>query len=321
MKNKAILSAVVCIAALIFTLPIEARGGGGGGGGGRGGGGGSARSGGGAARSSGAINRSPSMSRSVSKASVASKPTRAQVNNRIQQTPRNVSNIARSANKVNNQQLSSIIQNRTQSDVSRNNVSNNVRNEVAQRYPGRNDWFSNDFMQRHDYTPNYDLGNGNAWKYASWGALASWNNWGWSEPYYYDYGTDTNTSYAYADQVQEITSAPVQSNQNAEWLSLGVFSVSKENAADFTPNFYMQLALDKNGNIDGTLYNTTTDKAYPLEGLVDKETQRAAWMMSNSQNAPIIETGIYNLTKDQAQAKVTFADGSTKNILLVRLKQ
>ncbi len=104
-------------------------------------------------------------------------------------------------------------------------------------------------------------------------------------------------------------------------MSLGVFTLTKDGDDSITPNNYMQLALDKNGNIDGTLYNTTLDQTYPLEGIVDKENQRAAWMMSDNENSPIIETGIYNLTKDETPVRIIFADGSTENGILIRLSQ
>ena len=40
---------------------------------------------------------------------------------------------------------------------------------------------------------------------------------------------------------------------------------------------YLQLAVSKQGVINGTLQNTATDSVQPIEGMVDKDTQRAAW--------------------------------------------
>ena len=52
--------------------------------------------------------------------------------------------------------------------------------------------------------------------------------------------------------------------------------------------------------------------------MVDKQSQRAAWLISGK-TRPIMETGIFNLTKDTAPALVHFADGQTQQWLLVRL--
>jgi hypothetical protein len=52
--------------------------------------------------------------------------------------------------------------------------------------------------------------------------------------------------------------------------------------------------------------------------MVDKKSQRAAWTVKGK-SWPVMETGIGNLTQDSAPALVHFADGSTKQWLLVRL--
>jgi hypothetical protein len=54
--------------------------------------------------------------------------------------------------------------------------------------------------------------------------------------------------------------------------------------------------------------------------MVDKETQRVAWVPKGKQ-FPVIETGMGNLTQDTTPALVHFADGSTQQWLLVRLDQ
>jgi hypothetical protein len=84
------------------------------------------------------------------------------------------------------------------------------------------------------------------------------------------------------------------------------------------PTRYLQLAVSKQGIISGTFQNTATDKALPIEGMVDKQTQRAAWTVQG-QTRPLMETGIVNLTEDSAPALVHFADGTTQQWLLVRL--
>ena len=54
--------------------------------------------------------------------------------------------------------------------------------------------------------------------------------------------------------------------------------------------------------------------------MIDKTSQRAAWGVAG-QERPIMETGIANLTQDQAPALIHFADGQTQQWLLVRLEE
>jgi hypothetical protein len=52
--------------------------------------------------------------------------------------------------------------------------------------------------------------------------------------------------------------------------------------------------------------------------MVDKDSQRAAWTVKGK-TRPIIETGLNNLTTDSGPALIHFADGTTQQLLLVRL--
>jgi hypothetical protein len=81
---------------------------------------------------------------------------------------------------------------------------------------------------------------------------------------------------------------------------------------------YLQLTVSKQGIIAGTFQNTATDSVQYVEGMVDKQTQRAAWT-AEGKTRPLMETGIVNLTQDTAPALVHFDDGTTQQWLLVRL--
>ena len=103
-----------------------------------------------------------------------------------------------------------------------------------------------------------------------------------------------------------------------DWMPLGVYAVTTDGQpTDAEPDMYLQLAVSKQGAISGTFQNTDTDTANQIEGMVDKETQRAAWVPKGKQ-FPIMETGMGNLTQDTTPALVHFADGSTQQWLLVR---
>ena len=86
------------------------------------------------------------------------------------------------------------------------------------------------------------------------------------------------------------------------------------------PTIFLQLAVSKEGVIAGTVTNTETDDAQAVEGMVDTKTQRSAWVVQGKES-PIMETGIVNLTKDEAPALLHFADGQTQQWLLVRMEE
>jgi hypothetical protein len=74
----------------------------------------------------------------------------------------------------------------------------------------------------------------------------------------------------------------------------------------------------RTGILAGTYQNKTTDKTESLEGMVDLESQRAAWTIAGK-NTPILETGISNLTQNEASVLVHFEDGKTQQWLMVRI--
>lgn len=196
-----------------------------------------------------------------------------------------------------------------------------------------NNWFNNNWWDHnHIHYPYYP--NFNYWSFAAWPALTGWVDYGWSQPVYYNYGDNV---YYQDDQVyygdQPVASAEEYAQQAAaivanvpatepaadDWMPLGVFAITSDGKpADAEPTMYLQLAVSKQGLINGTLQNTATDSVQPIEGMVDKETQRAAWTVKDK-TTPIMETGLGNLTQDTTPALVHFGDGTTQQWLLVRL--
>jgi hypothetical protein len=84
--------------------------------------------------------------------------------------------------------------------------------------------------------------------------------------------------------------------------------------------FTLSVRDRQEGIISGTLHNSATKSTQTIEGMADKETQRAAWTVVGK-TRPIMETGIVNLTEDSAPALVHFADDSTQQWLLARLEE
>ena len=173
-------------------------------------------------------------------------------------------------------------------------------------------------------------------RWATWGSISGWVNYGWSEPVYYSYGENiyyedgsvyygdqaVATEEEYAQQAETIAeSAPDVAADQTEWLPLGVFALTPDGQATGPePTLFLQLAISKEGIIAGTLNNKADDSTQTIEGMADKKTQRCAWTVTG-QTRPIMETGINNLTENTAPALVHFADGSTQQWLMVRLEE
>jgi hypothetical protein len=161
-----------------------------------------------------------------------------------------------------------------------------------------------------------------------------WVDYGWSDPVYYNYGDNVYyqddsvyygdqpvaTTAEYAQQAEAIaTNIPETAPAAEDWMPLGVFAITQDGQpSGAEPTLYLQLAVSKQGVINGTIQNTATDTTQAVEGMVDRQTQRAAWTVAGK-TRPLMETGIVNLTQDTTPTLVHFADGSTQQWLLVRL--
>ena len=160
----------------------------------------------------------------------------------------------------------------------------------------------------------------------------------WAEPVYYDYGQGGNVVYndnsvyingdqvatttEFAQSAAELATVPPPASEEeaeqVEWLPLGTFAVSA-GEKDVDPNRIVQLAVSKTGIISGTLYNTETDATQSVQGQVDKDTQRVAFRIGESEDI-VVESGLYNLTQEQAPLLVHFGPNKVENWLLVRLE-
>jgi len=230
---------------------------------------------------------------------------------------------------------------------------NNWGNSVRQNWHGYHDhanWFNYNWWGAHPHPwGGWHYSNAFArypssywWRVPAWGALTSWFSWNapaavWAQPVYYDYGPGGNVVYQdnqvfiggqdvgsisdFAASAAALATVPPPPSEEAalgaEWMPLGTFAVSSgENDTD--PKRVLQLAVDKNGIISGTLYNPQTDRTVTIEGQVDKDTQRVAFRFGESQDA-VAETGLYNLTQNEVPLLVHFGPNRVENYLLVRL--
>lgn len=204
----------------------------------------------------------------------------------------------------------------------------------------RNNWnrygryFNSGWCYHHPYwryRPGF-----NYWRWATWPAVVGWFPWGWSQPVYYNYGsnvyyqgdtvyygdTPVATAAEYADQAAAIAaSIPATPPPADSWMPLGVFALMPDGEAEGAdPTIFLQLTVSKTGAIAGTLQDTVSGVTKDVEGMVDKETQRAAWT-EVGETRPIMETGISNLTEDTTPVLVHYADGTTQQWLLVRMEE
>jgi hypothetical protein len=215
-------------------------------------------------------------------------------------------------------------------------------------FPFHGGWKHRRWHGGHDHWNRWDYWNHWAsvyhrpwywWRWTTAPLLTSWVNFGWNTPYYWDYGPgeyiycDDNVVYVngrwfqpapiyYENSVALVEQAPDWTAEQAsqvEWLPLGVFAVARDGVAD--KNLLIQLAVTKDGVIGGTATNQLTGASFPIEGTVDKQTQRAVWAYTDDQNARIMmETSVYNLTQPEATGLIQYAPDDIQVMELVRLE-
>jgi len=105
-----------------------------------------------------------------------------------------------------------------------------------------------------------------------------------------------------------------------ESLPLGVFALGQKEGSVQDATLFLQLAISKEGIIAGTFQSTATDKTVEVEGTIDRKSQRAAWGPVG-ESWPIMETGIYNLSENEAGALVHFENGQKQQWTMVRLDE
>ncbi len=177
-------------------------------------------------------------------------------------------------------------------------------------------------------------GANNAWRAATWNSVGAWMDYPQTAPVYYDYGTnityendkvyvdgqDAGTTQQYYQQASELAQAGATADAPADgdWLPLGVFALAKSSESNSIVT--IQLAVNKQGVIRGNYTDTKTNKTMVIEGAVDKKTQMVSFMVGDNKSN-LIETGLYNLTKDEAPCLIHFGKDKTEQWLLVRLQQ
>jgi hypothetical protein len=125
---------------------------------------------------------------------------------------------------------------------------------------------------------------------------------------------------AYTDQAVQIAAAGQSAATAADekWLPLGVFAIVEGDAT--TSDDIFQLAIDSHGVIRGNYHNLQSDEMVPISGSLDRQSQRAAWTIGSDQ-FPVYDAGIANLTKDATPVLVHLSDGQSHQMNLIRLAE
>ena len=263
---------------------------------------------------------------------INNQPTWANIdNNRVNQ----INDRSRNAI-VNNGDRGNYINNHPERHDHWNNWGNDVRDNWDHHHH-HNDWFHDDWWGNHRHATggwhyhyhDHNHGWNDWWKIPTYTAAVSWfasaaSQAVWSQPVYYDYGQGGNVYYennvVYMDG-EEICStddyamsaatlatveAPTSEEEAAavEWMPLGTFAVTADEQ-DVDPSRVIQLAVSETAIISGTYYNIDTDEAAAVQGQVDLETQRVAFRVGDSDEI-VVETGIYNLTQEEAPRARSF---------------
>lgn len=182
------------------------------------------------------------------------------------------------------------------------------------------------------YVPAWPAGY--AWTVCTWDAMMNWFAWSSMQPIYYDYGNnvvyqdnsvyvnnqDMGSAEEYTQQASQLAQAGASADvsQQEKWMPLGVFALSP--SGQTTSDSVVELAVNKDGILRGNYTDNKTKKTQQIQGSVDKKTQRVAWTVGDDKNT-VYDTGIYNLTKDEAPLLVHIGKDETQQWLMVRLDQ
>ncbi len=215
-----------------------------------------------------------------------------------------------------------------------------IRDNFPRRYPGA---FTSNWWAQHPNLTRYYWHNHiwprkpwvYWWRPATWLALSSWIAWNWGPPLIYNYGSNfyyyDNFVYLngsrlcsapdyYYRAVSAVDRIPEVAGEADQWMPLGVFALTRDPSQESA--VVLQLAVNKDGIMQGSYYNGETGVTKPIKGVVEKENQRAVWAFADESGATIImETGIYNLTTDETGVLVHLGENRTEQWFLARLNE
>lgn len=197
---------------------------------------------------------------------------------------------------------------------------NAVSKAIKKNYPAYSNWFNDGFYRRQHYHPRYWNADINWWQGPSWPAIYPWLGWKAQTPIYYYNGYPIELSTGWNSYGVGGGSGYFPSVQG-EWMPLGVFTLGANMDDAARSDIFLQLALNRNGDIAGTYYNASTNTSLPIIGFVDPQTQEAYWRILKEEFSPQMTTGLFNLTQDVANIQLNFSGNVIQNWIIVRVYQ
>lgn len=174
---------------------------------------------------------------------------------------------------------------------------------------------------------------GQAWAPSTWSAVSTHLGYGNAAPITYDYGVNVvsqngnvlvngqnvGTNEQYSQQAADLAAsgASAATGDSDQWLPLGVFGMVKDETQH--AHLIVQLAVNQQGILRGNYTDELTDHTLPIQGAVDKSTQRAAWTVGTNKST-FMEAGLNDLTQAEAPALI-HRNGQSDHWILVRLAQ
>ncbi|QDU76475.1 hypothetical protein Pan97_35250 [Bremerella volcania] len=199
--------------------------------------------------------------------------------------------------------------------------SGEIYNDVSNHLAGQPEPFTAAWYAAHPQAWQYTHPHADAWAAASFAAVTGWVagvsttpvSYNYNESVVYVEGEPAATSTEEAQQPAQLNVTP-QSNE--AWMPLGVYALLQSEKSQ--PQMLMQLSVSKSGNIAGSYYNIISDNSQPISGSLDKQTQKVAWSVGDSQKVSF-ETDLNSLTQPETPVVLRYEDGATQQMTLVRL--
>lgn len=103
--------------------------------------------------------------------------------------------------------------------------------------------------------------------------------------------------------------------KDAKLLPLGVYSLAPKGQHEASA--MLQLSVSKDGVLRGSYYDLLSNQAHPVQGAVDKKTQRVAWTVG-SNGKVLFETSLANLTQETGPLSVHYENGQSRQWTVAR---
>ncbi len=196
-------------------------------------------------------------------------------------------------------------------------------NERLQQYAPENQPFTAQWYLDHPQAWRYTHPHADAWTVATFAGATAWLGLA-AAPATASYSTVYEAAVVAPSDAEQVESAgdlvhegdlEPNSTRAEDWLPLGVFALVPPDSE--RANHMVQLAIHKDGAVQGTYYDVLSDAGQPIYGSVDPQSQRVAWA-AGSGDGVIFETTLSSLTQPQGTVLLHFRNGQTQKWQILR---